>query len=186
MKRRHNWSFDLKTILKSIGYGGDKFLSPFTDRQTAIISIEGAKNKLLANLKSKCRNNVNSQNKLAIYRQVKSQSGPKEYIKSSINKSVRSTTVQLRAGCLSIDIELGRYQRIPRCKCICKQSATNCIESEIHFLFYCDKYIDLRQELMQIIDNECETNANDSDRIQFIFFSKDISVYNKILQRRSQ
>ena len=69
----------MKTILKSIGYG-DKFLSPFMDRQTAIISIEGAKNKLLAYFKSKRLNNVNSQNKLDIYRQVKSQFGPEENI----------------------------------------------------------------------------------------------------------
>ena len=79
MIRRHNWSSALKTTVKFKGYG-DIFLSAFMDRQNAIISIEVAKNKLLANLKSKWWNNLNSQNKLDIYRQVKSQFGPEEYI----------------------------------------------------------------------------------------------------------
>ena len=55
-----------------------------------------------------------SQNKLDFYRLFKQNFCAENYVKLNFKKQIRSVITQLRADCLSIEIELGRYQNIPR------------------------------------------------------------------------
>ena len=80
--------------------------------------------------------------------------------------------VQLRAGCLPIEIELGRYQQVPRNKRLCKQCTLGTIENEKHFLFHCSRYHDPRQDYIREINSVCPQNSNDDQILVSIFSSK--------------
>ena len=68
---------------------------------------------------------------------------------------------RLRLGCLQLRIETGRYARPPlkiheRICQVClgitsQQGSEPIIETEIHFLFYCEVYKILREKLFSII-----------------------------------
>ena len=172
-KCRNNWCYDVKRILKSIGWG-NIFTTALTDPANSTVSVEAARDKLMLNFKAKWGNDVSSQSKLDIYRIVKHQFGVEDYVKMNMNKKLRSVLVQLRAGCLPIEIELGRYQNNPRQERICKQCSSETVENEIHFMFNCSKYTDIRLALQQNVDRECRHDSPDSDRINALFSSRNL------------
>ena len=175
-KCRNKWCYAVKRILKSIGWG-NMFTTALTDPANSTVSVEAARDKLMLNFKAKWGNDISSQSKLDIYRIVKYQFGVEDYVKMNMNKKLRSVLVQLRAGCLPIEIELGRYQNIPRQERICKQCSSETVENEIHFMtfmFNCSKYTDIRLDLQQNVDRECRHDSPDSDRINALFSSRNL------------
>lgn len=54
---------------------------------------------------------------------------------------------QFRCGILPLKIETGRYYNIPADLRLCEICSENCIEDEIHFLFFCKTYKDIRDRL---------------------------------------
>ena len=134
-----------KNILKTIDLG-DKYTRALTDGQNALIPIEDAKNRLMLKYKQKWRNDIESQNKLENYKIIKHDYGAEENVTLMMGKKLRSALVQLRAGCLPIEIELRRYLHIPRNERLCKQCSMGTVESEKHFLFHCTKYHVLRHD----------------------------------------
>ena len=69
---------------------------------------------------------------------------------------------------MPIEIELGRYQRIPRENRFCKQCQNNCVESELHFLFHCDKHSLLRSDLIQKLHTICPVDSNDTEKLKYL------------------
>ena len=175
LKGRHNWCFEVKNILKTIDFG-DKYTRALTDGQSALIPIEDAKNKLMLKYKQKWRNDIESQNKLENYKIIKHDYGAEEYVTLMMGKKLRSALVQLRAGCLPIEIELGRYLHIPRNERLCKQCSMGTVESEKHFLFHCTKYHVLRQDFTRAISGVCPPNLNDDHKLLNIFSSKALTL----------
>ena len=142
-KCRNNWCHEVRNILKSIDCG-DKYLSALNNIQNAIISIDAANDKLMlkykhkwgndvasqTKYKHKWANDVASQTKMDNYKIMKHEFGAEEYVKFVMSKKLRSTLVQLRAGCLPIEIELGRYLQIPRNERLCKQCSSGTVEND--------------------------------------------------------
>ena len=85
-----------------------KFKIALTDSHVANISVDLAKQLLMDNFKIKWSNDVMSQNKLDVYRLVKQNFCAENVVKLNSKKQIRSVITQLRAGCLPIEIELGR------------------------------------------------------------------------------
>jgi hypothetical protein len=50
------------------------------------------------------------------------------------------TKINNRVSSHHLQIELGRYQGIPRHQRLCQQCSSGEVEDEIHFLFKCSKY----------------------------------------------
>lgn len=175
IKGRNNWCHDVKTILKSIGWG-NKYHNVLTDSQNSTVSIAMAREKLLLNFKEKWWNDVLSQSKLDIYKILKHQFGVEDYIKMNMNKKLRSVLVQLRAGCLPIEIELGRYQQIPRHRRLCKQCSSETVENETHFMFHCNKYNAIRQCLQYDINRVCTPDSTDSVKVKSLFSSRTLLI----------
>ena len=138
-KCRNNWCHEVRNLLKSIDFG-DEYLSTLNNTKNAIISIDAAKDKLMQKYKHKWGNDVASQTKLDNYKIMKHELGAEEYVKFVLSKKLRSTLVQLRVGCLPIEIELGRYLQIPRNERLCRQCTSGTVENEKHFLFHCTRY----------------------------------------------
>ena len=84
--------------------------------------------------------------KLEIYSQIKNDISASSYIKANLSKSKRSIIAQLFCGCLGLEIETGRYLKVPRHERICKLCNVN-IENKIHFLFECEKLLEHRLKL---------------------------------------
>ena len=114
------------------------------------------KQLLMEKFKSNWSNDVMSQNKLDVYRLVKQNFCAENYVKLNFKKQIHSVITQLRAGCLPIEIELGRYQNIPRDQRLCKQCTQNHIENELHFIIYCPKFDQIRHDLLTSLNKYLE------------------------------
>ena len=93
-----------------------------------------------------------------------------------MSKILRSTLLQLRAGCLPIEIELGRYFQIPRNERLCKQCTSGTVENEKHFLFHCTRYSDIRHDLTREINRVCPPDSGDEDKIISLFSSRTLII----------
>ena len=56
----------------------------------------------------------------------------------NLDKYPRSICSQLRLGCLPIEVETGRYAKVPKAERVCKLCSEG-VKNEIHFLFDCIK-----------------------------------------------
>ena len=76
--------------------------------------------------------------KLALYRQIKHFPETEPYCRASLSVGVRRVLAGLRAGCLPLQIELGRYTspKTPLSMRICKL-CNDGTEDQEHFLFHC-------------------------------------------------
>ena len=72
--------------------------------------------------------------RLALNRLYKDEPEAEDYIRKIIPRDRRRTLVQLRCGCLSLEIETGRYRfpKIPLCERMCQLCKIN-VGNEIHF-----------------------------------------------------
>ena len=75
-------------------------------------------------------------------------------------------------------IETGRYCSIPEAQRICENCDSNEVENEKHFIFYCSKHIDIRNDkLNRLLDNDYD----DVQNLKMIFSdlnrSKDFATY---------
>ena len=52
-------------------------------------------------------------------------------------------------GCLDHDLETGRHKNLSLDKRLCKHCDSQDVEDEIHFLFRCNKYAQIRDEMMR-------------------------------------
>jgi len=68
--------------------------------------------------------------------------------------SERSFTAQLRSGTLPLHVETGRFRNIKLENRICSLCQLNEIEDEVHFLFKCPLYNEVRERWLHRIRNE--------------------------------
>ena len=76
--------------------------------------------------------------KLSNYVQISDVTSAAAQVKCNLDKGKRALISQIRCGILPLQIQLGRYQGLPRHERICKL-CNNDVEDEIHFLFNCSK-----------------------------------------------
>ena len=149
-------------------------MSALNNTEIAIISIDATKDKFMLKYKHKWGNDVASQTKLDNYKIMKHRNkfGTEEYVKFVMGKKLRSTLVQLRAGCLPIEIDLGRYLQIPRNERLSKQCTSGTVEKDKHFLFHCYRYSDIRHDLTRELNSVCPIDSSDEDKIRSLFSSR--------------
>ena len=88
------------------------------------------------------------------------------YVSLNLTKHERSTIAQLRCGILPLRIETGRYINEPVHDRLCLQCDLREIESETHFLLYCTKYNELRQECFgNVLTDINFANASTSEKL---------------------
>lgn len=104
--------------------------------------------QLLVVQKSKWLIDIKSKPKLLLYESYKDDYVTEKYCTINLKRYQRSLLAKLRLGMLPINIEIGRYNGIPREERWC----VNCkdeVEDEIHVLFHCPLYQPLRQTLIR-------------------------------------
>ena len=106
-------------------------------------------------------------NKLRTFRLYKDRLSTENYVTANISRGERSVFAKLRSGTLPLEIETGRFKKVPlaerRCT-LCKSG----IEDEIHFLVDCDFYNDLRYNMLQHMTLEYEQFTESPSLVKFI------------------
>ena len=130
-----SWSSLLREIFSSID-----MLEVF--ESLSICDLEVAKARLHNKDKDRWLRAVASKPKLRLYIQIKNEFETEFYVKLNLTRSERSYVSQLRLGILPIMVETGRFRNMQLEDRLCP--FCNCVEDEIHFLFNCSKYLDIR------------------------------------------
>ena len=109
------------------------------------------RNTLRENYSQSWKNEMNSMSKLEIYRTLKHEIKPEQYVKAIyLTNSQRRYIAMCRAGILPIEIEKGRWRGKPREERLCKQCNTGVVEDMNHFLMDCPKYQEIRTKYLQL------------------------------------
>ena len=97
------------------------------------------------------RENVNNKPKLRTYEKIKNDFKTEKYILLNLTRSERSYLAQLRFGNLPLRIETGRYYNENVDEKLCVLFNSGQVEDEIHFIFDCCIYNDLRLKLFESV-----------------------------------
>ncbi len=90
------------------------------------------------------------------------------HLNSNLPKPERSLISQLRLGVLPLRIETGRYTRLQVHERLCELCDSDQVEDEAHFLFDCDMYKDLRNDMQTAMNVQFDT-LNLSEKFETIF-----------------
>lgn len=105
--------------------------------------------------------------KLNYYSKFKTNPGVEIYLNKVKNINHRIAMSKFRLSCHKLNIEIGRYTKVPRSERICNFCIEN-IEDEKHFLLNCRVYAPERHELFQKIELITQN---------FKYYSPEIKLY---------
>ena len=88
----------------------------------------------------------NPESKLRTYGLLKTQIGFEKYLRQITNPTVRQSRTKLRLSNHTLNIEVGRHNKIPKELRFCP-FCPNSVESEVHFIVECHTYNTLREKV---------------------------------------
>ena len=106
--------------------------------------------------------NTNQKNKLRTYRLLKKNCLYENYLSIVTNAKHRAALTKLRISAHNLEIETGRYKKIPSSSRKCTVCDQNKVEDEMHFLLECKLYENERTQMFKEINLiQCNnTNIN--------------------------
>ena len=116
------------------------------------------------------RDNSESGGRLNIYRSIKSDLVTESYVANERSVGVRRVLAGLRAGCLPLGIETGRYTGIPYYQQTCRLCDLGEVEDQHHFLIICPTFKDLRLQLFNYCYSLSQTFLNSPWLVEHILF----------------
>ena len=93
---------------------------------------------------------IQNNSKLSIYSTLKEGYGQEKYLSNVHNFELRRAITKIRICSHKLNIEAGRYSKIPRDQRFCP-FCPNEIEDERHFVMDCSQYDDKRTELFTLL-----------------------------------
>jgi hypothetical protein len=121
-------------------------------------SIEKCADKLKSIDEKRWIDAIAAKPKLRTYVQIKKSKETEEYLKINLNPSERSIIAQMRFGILPIAIETGRFTRTPLEQRLCPVCRSE-VETEVHFIFECPAYGEIRDASFGQIDPSKPSNV---------------------------
>ncbi len=136
-----NWCSEICKLLEKCN-----MKSAFTNREVCDIRL--IRDRLECIAKTEWVENQIKYPKLRTYTKFKTTFGTEMYLDISLNRKERSILSQFRFGILPIRIESGRFVGERPEERICIYCQNNSIEDEIHLLFECEQYKDIRNSIL--------------------------------------
>ena len=141
----NSWCQNVRYILSEIGME-DAF------RQKEPCDIDLAKDAIKICYEQAWSREILQKPKLRTYRKFKTTVNLESYISNYTKPIERSLVGQIRFGILPLEIETGRYKSVPPGDRLCKCCSLELVEDEIHFLFICPLYSNVRRIWLQEIN----------------------------------
>ena len=120
--------------------------------------------------------------KLCTYFKLKQCFGFENYLTVIKNCDIRRSICKLRISAHKLMIEVGRYSNIPRNQRFCNKCNSGSIGDEIHFLINCEKFLNDRKSVYDLVESNVQnfTNLNDDQKFLYLLTSENIPVLNAV------
>ena len=138
---------------------------------TSTIDLSYIKKCLFERFSTKWSTSYVNMSKLDLYKQLKTEFGVEKYLILNIDRYEKSLLSQLRYGILPLRVETGRFVNEPHCNRICTLCDSNNVEDQIHFVFHCNFYNTMRENLNIKAKNVNANwdNMSDIDKLKLLF-----------------
>ena len=122
---------------------------------------------------------IESNSKLNIYKNIKLNLKSEFYLSCQKFEN-RKLITKFRISDHNLQIEKGRYIKIPREERLCQKCSR--IEDECHFFLYCEKNSTLRKPFFDHLINENDSflNLSETDKLKFILNPTSLNLVNKL------
>ena len=123
-----------------------------------------------------------SDGKLKFYNICKTNLCCERYLVLIKKFELRRSFTRLRTSSHRLNIELGRYQGIPRHDRLCNKCSANVVEDELHFLLECSKFTEDRKQMLLDITNVCGNfkNLDNDNKLIWIFNLEDAELLKTV------
>lgn len=182
-KNLDNWCRNVKDILDSFGFVdlyNDIDLCCAFSRSEVNDIVKFIRTCLMDTYVEKWSKTVQETPKLRTYKTFKTIFQVEDYVKQNLSRQDRSIIARLRNGTFPINIELGRYRKLPLDRRICIGCDSGEVESELHFICRCNKYKEEREELYRNMNMQ---SVGEVERLQLLLkegkFAKILISYIK-------
>lgn len=129
------------------------------------------------NLLSQNNDNIWGRNKLRTYRKLKANFEAEKYLYTDVDKCSISTFVRVCISNCNLDIERGRYSKLPVEQRICRLCSSE-VEDEFHFIMHCPKLsayrVDLFESLSLVIPSF--PDMSEIEKFKYILSSNDLDI----------
>ena len=170
---RNNWSSEVKHIMNKLG-----LIRNFDNLECC--DIITSKPLLYSSYAEGWSEKILTVPKLRTYITFKTSYTAEKYVLMNLNRSERSILAQFRCGILPLRIETGRYIGEKPHERLCKVCLSGQVEDELHFLFKCFLYDDLRNHLhSNITDTDSFLILSDADKLKHLMnnYPRQIAKY---------
>ena len=177
LEGKPSWNKEVKSILEAnnlteVFYGLD-VEAPKKVLKVLAAELEHSDNDQL-------QNQITSMPKLRTYKEIKLSPGTEYYITSNMTRQNRSLLAKFRSGTFKINIELGRYKRLPVRERTCPWCPGE-VEDERHFLLHCPSYRMEREVLLDVLQRETGENPQTLEPQQMLYLLTNIKKLAKQL-----
>ena len=129
------------------------------------------------NLLSQNNDNIWRRNKLRTYRKLKANFEAEKYLYTDVDKCSISTFVRVRISNCNLDIERGRYSKLPVEQRICRLCSSE-VEDEFHFIMHCPNLsayrVDLYESLYLVIPSF--PDISEIEKFKYILSSNELDI----------
>ena len=124
--------------------------------------------------------NTETGGKLRYYKLIKTDPTPAHFVLAPLTPGQRWVLASLRAGCLPMAVETGRYRspKVPLAERLCNVCSEGAVEDELHFVTYCKPLSTERQVLfLKLADlNSDFLSLSNFDKLIFIMHAEDCTT----------
>ena len=168
--KKGNWSKDVDRILQDSNLHHLICNEPL-NLMSKFDILKTVKSRLWNTQCEQWKRDIEAQSKLRFYRTFKEEMKVEHFVTINLPMSHRSLLCQLRYGVLPLKVETGRYSNMPLQERICKFCNANEVETELHFLFYCQLYTEIRNSFYTIMNNSVLnfSQYSDEDKLKLVF-----------------
>ena len=124
--------------------------------------------------------NTETGGKLRYYKLIKTDPTPAHFVLAPLTPGQRWILASLRAGCLPLAVETGRYRspKVPLTERLCNVYSEGAVEDELHFVTNCEPLSPERQILFYKLGNlnSAFLPRSDFDKLLFILHAEDYTT----------